>query len=161
MANVSARGGQEGRLLGAPRKAVGRLAGPHAGGTALPEQCSDFKERWQVCGVGRVPCKNERMWAFLQEIWGWDGVGREPGNKLEQKEQRHRNRGRAGLGKSKSRLGRPSAKRALEARRGAEMSPAPRGSQYPRLSSDRTSSKSGEPADTQVPAGVLGHSSLL
>lgn len=52
--------------------------------------------------------------------------------------RRHRNRGKAGLKKSKSRLGRPSAKRAPEARRGAEMSPAPRGAQYPRLSSDRT-----------------------
>lgn len=137
---VSARGGQEGRLLGASRKAVGRPAGPRAGGTALPEQCSGFKERWQVCGMGRVPCKNERMWALLQEIWGWDGVEREPGNKCEQKAS---NRGRAGLRKSKSRLGRPSAKQALEARRGAEMSPAPRGAQYPRRSSDRTSSKSG------------------
>lgn len=35
--------------------------------------------------MGRVPCKNERMWALLQEIWGWDGVEREPGNKCEQK----------------------------------------------------------------------------
>lgn len=90
---VSARGSQEGRLLGASRKALGRTAGPRAGGTALPEQCSGFKERWQVCGVGRVPCKNERMWASLQEIWGWGGVGREPGNKREQKASEQRQGG--------------------------------------------------------------------